>query len=85
MFHRRYPFSVPICIPSSPTYGMATHGAEAILASRKAMPIEGNFALYELVEAVNATKDEAAIELLNTLISGKRLKDISDLPLDLAI
>ena len=44
-----------------------------------------HFALYELVEAVNATKDEAAIELLNTLISGKRLKDISDLPLDLAI
>ena len=26
-----------------------------------------------------------AIELLDTLVSGKRLKDISDLPLDLAV
>ena len=44
-----------------------------------------HFALYELIDAVNATGEEAAIELLNTLVSGKRLKDISDLPLDLTI
>lgn len=44
-----------------------------------------HFALYELIEAVKGTDDETSIELLNTLISGKRLKDISDLPLDLAI
>lgn len=44
-----------------------------------------HFALYELIEAVKGTDDETSIELLNTLINGKRLKDISDLPLDLAI
>ena len=48
--------------------------------------IYGNhFALHELVEAVNETKAEDSIEMLNILISGKRLKDISDLPLDLAV
>lgn len=44
-----------------------------------------HFALYELVEAVKATGAEDSIEMLNVLIDGKRMKDISDLPLDLAI
>lgn len=44
-----------------------------------------HFALYELVSAVKATEAEDAIEMLNILIDGKRLKDISDLPLDLAV
>lgn len=44
-----------------------------------------HFALYELVEAVKQIGAEDSIELLNILIGGKRLKDISDLPLDLAI
>lgn len=44
-----------------------------------------HFALYELVEAVKNTKAEDSIELLDILIKGKRLKDISDLPLDLAV
>lgn len=44
-----------------------------------------HFALYELVEAVKSTGAEDAIEMLNILIEGKRLKDISDLPLDLAV
>lgn len=44
-----------------------------------------HFALYELVEAVKEAKAEDALEMLNILISGKRLKDISDLPLDLAV
>lgn len=44
-----------------------------------------HFALYELVEAVKQIGAEDSIELLNILIKGKRLKDISDLPLDLAI
>ncbi|MBR0134017.1 type II restriction endonuclease [Candidatus Saccharibacteria bacterium] len=44
-----------------------------------------HFALYELVEAVKATGAEDSIELLNVLIGGRRLKDISDLPLDLAV
>lgn len=44
-----------------------------------------HFALYELVEAVKATGAEDSIEMLNVLIDGKRIKDISDLPLDLAI
>lgn len=44
-----------------------------------------HFALYELIEAVKDAKAEDALEMLNILISGKRLKDISDLPLDLAV
>ena len=44
-----------------------------------------HFALYELIEAVKDTQAEDSIELLNILIQGKRLKDISDLPLDLAV
>jgi hypothetical protein len=44
-----------------------------------------HFALQELVEAVNETGAEDSIEMLNILISGKRLKDISDLPLDLTV
>lgn len=44
-----------------------------------------HFALYELVKAVEATDAEDSIEMLNVLIDGKRIKDISDLPLDLAI
>ena len=43
------------------------------------------FALYELIKAVEATGAEDSIEMLNVLIDGKRIKDISDLPLDLAI
>lgn len=44
-----------------------------------------HFALYELIEAVNQSGAEDSIEILNILVEGKRLKDISDLPLDLAI
>ena len=44
-----------------------------------------HFALYELVNAVKFTEAEDSIEMLNILIEGKRLKDISDLPLDLAV
>ena len=44
-----------------------------------------HFALYELIEAVKASGAEDSIELLDVLIQGKRLKDISDLPLDLAV
>lgn len=44
-----------------------------------------HFALYELIEAVRKSGAEDSIELLDVLIQGKRLKDISDLPLDLAV
>ena len=44
-----------------------------------------HFALYELINAVKSTDAEDSIEMLNILIDGKRLKDISDLPLDLAV
>lgn len=43
-----------------------------------------HFALDELLEAANASQAEDSIEMLNIMIQGKRLKDISDLPLDLA-
>ena len=44
-----------------------------------------HFALYELVTSVQHAGAEDSIELLNILIQGKRLKDISDLPLDLTV
>lgn len=44
-----------------------------------------HFALYELIEAVNEVGSEDANEILETLVQGKRLKDISNLPLDLAV
>lgn len=44
-----------------------------------------HFALYELREAVAVAGSEDSAELLTAMIEGKRLKDISDLPLDLAI
>lgn len=44
-----------------------------------------HFALPELQEAVNSIDADDSMEMLNILIDGKRLKDISDLPLDLAV
>ena len=44
-----------------------------------------HFALNELVETVKEIGAEDSMEMLNILITGRRLKDISDLPLDLAV
>ncbi|MFI2486880.1 NgoMIV family type II restriction endonuclease [Promicromonospora kroppenstedtii] len=44
-----------------------------------------HFALYELEAAVRASGDDEHVALLDSMVDGKRLKDISDLPLDLAI
>lgn len=47
-----------------------------------------HFALYELLDAVRdyaSDGREDILETLETLIEGKRLKDISDLPLDLSV
>lgn len=44
-----------------------------------------HFALYELLNTVRAIEAEDSMELLDMLIKGKRLKDISDLPLDLSV
>ena len=44
-----------------------------------------HFALYELIDSLKELQADDAMALLNTLIDGKRLKDISDLPLDLSV
>lgn len=44
-----------------------------------------HFALPELAETVKKLKYEDSIELVNTMVQGKRLRDIGDLPLDLVI
>lgn len=44
-----------------------------------------HFALYELINSVKEVGSEDAIETLETLVNGRRLKDISDLPLDLTV
>ncbi len=44
-----------------------------------------HFALPELSQTLNELNYPDAKELLNIMIEGKRLKDISDLPLDLAV
>lgn len=43
-----------------------------------------HFALYELLEAAHKLNNDEALSMLDILVHGKRLKDISDLPLDLA-
>lgn len=44
-----------------------------------------HFALPELVEATKLSDNDEAQQTLHTLITGKRLRDIADLPLDLTI
>jgi hypothetical protein len=44
-----------------------------------------HFALYELQATLRALDMQDAEELLAVMVNGKRLKDISDLPLDLAV
>jgi hypothetical protein len=44
-----------------------------------------HFALPELIEAVGQSENDEAITILNTMVTGKRLRDIADLPLDLAV
>jgi len=44
-----------------------------------------HFALYELRSALVELGREDALDLLDTMVEGKRLRDISDLPLDLVV
>lgn len=44
-----------------------------------------HFALYELQATIEKLQLDDAADLLSVMVDGKRLKDISDLPLDLAI
>lgn len=44
-----------------------------------------HFALPELQEAITETENEDQMDMLKMLIEGRRLRDISDLPFDLAI
>ena len=44
-----------------------------------------HFALSELVEATRTSCNAEAMKTLDNLINGQRLRDIADLPLDLAI
>jgi hypothetical protein len=44
-----------------------------------------HFALPELIQAVGELGQSEAIDILGMMVEGKRLKDIADLPLDLAV
>jgi NgoMIV restriction enzyme len=44
-----------------------------------------HMALHELGESVKEISDETLSEMYNLMVDGKRLRDISDLPFDLAI
>ena len=44
-----------------------------------------HFALYELIQALKTLKYEDALDLVQTMMQGKRLRDISDMPLDLVV
>ena len=44
-----------------------------------------HFALYELQATLKALNMQDASDLLAVMVNGKRLKDISDLPMDLAV
>ena len=44
-----------------------------------------HFALDELRSAILEIDDESQMDMLNILVDGRRLRDISDLPFDLAV
>jgi len=44
-----------------------------------------HFALKELNDAVEELGNDSVSDMLDTLVQGKRLRDISDLPFDLVI
>jgi hypothetical protein len=44
-----------------------------------------HFALHELVESAKELQNQDSIESLDIMIDGRRLRDISDLPFDLAL
>lgn len=44
-----------------------------------------HFALNELIESVKESENEDQLDMLNMMVDGRRLRDISDLPFDLAI
>ncbi len=44
-----------------------------------------HFALPELLQTAQELDNEEVVNMLNIMVNGKRLKDIADLPLDLAI
>ncbi len=44
-----------------------------------------HFALHELTNAIHEIHDESQEDMLRTLVDGRRLRDISDLPFDLAV
>jgi len=44
-----------------------------------------HFALDELAASVKELRNSEAEEMLGIMVDGKRLKDIADLPLDLAV
>jgi len=44
-----------------------------------------HFALNELKEAVSEIGNQDQMDMLNTMMEGQRLRDISDLPFDLAV
>jgi hypothetical protein len=44
-----------------------------------------HFALPELKKTIEEIDNQDQLDMLNTMIEGRRLRDISDLPFDLAI
>lgn len=44
-----------------------------------------HFALHELLEVVRESSNEDSIALIEMMVNGRRLRDISDLPFDLAV
>ena len=44
-----------------------------------------HFALHEMRSAIEEIDNEDQLDMLNIMIEGKRLRDISDLPFDLAM
>ena len=44
-----------------------------------------HFALPELKKTIKEIDNQDQLDMLNTMIEGRRLRDISDLPFDLAI
>jgi len=63
----------------------ASHDLHSLALGTGDLDCVYHFALPELREAVEKTDSEDQLEMLLGMINGRRLRDISDLPFDLAI
>lgn len=71
-------------MPATSVYGVEPGTTALHQRQRHNTIIVYHFVSHELIEAVAECRNEDQADMLNTLVRGRRLRDISDLPIDLA-